>query len=86
MPSKTANSTTAAPRRSRSRHFVSGLRSQGRQLRRRDVAIEASLFADFMFFQYDDFRDLRDTNAPVGDEPLYDFNSTVLRAFVSFWF
>ena len=46
---------------------------------------EASFFADYLIFEYDDFRDLRDSAAPVGDEPLYDLNSTVLRAYVSFW-
>ncbi len=47
---------------------------------------EASLFADYLQFDYDDFRDLRDAGAAVGDEPLYEFNSTVLRAYISLWY
>jgi hypothetical protein len=46
---------------------------------------EASFFADYLIFEYDDFRDLRDSTAAVGEEALYDLNSTVLRAYVSFW-
>ena len=48
---------------------------------------QASLFFDYILFDYDDFRDLTlegDFNA--GEEPLLDFNATVIRAFVSFWF
>ncbi|MEM7209001.1 MAG: DUF3570 domain-containing protein [Pseudomonadota bacterium] len=46
---------------------------------------------DFIDFQYDDFRDIRGTTnasspAETGSEPLYDFNATVLRAFISFWY
>jgi hypothetical protein len=47
---------------------------------------EASFFADYLQFDYDDFRDLRDSGAAVGDEPLYEFNSTVLRAYISLWY
>lgn len=46
---------------------------------------EVSLFADFMRFQYDDFRDVR-KSAPAGSEPLYELDSTVLRAFISVWY
>ena len=46
---------------------------------------EASLFVDYIMFSYDDFRDVTESGAP-GEEPLYEFESTVLRAFVSFWF
>ena len=46
---------------------------------------EASLFADYLKFEYDDFRDVRDSRA-VGAEPLYEFNSTVLRAYISLWY
>jgi hypothetical protein len=46
---------------------------------------EASLFLDYIMFSYDDFRDVTESGAP-GSEPLYEFESTVLRAFVSVWF
>ena len=41
---------------------------------------------DHILFDYDDFRDLRKTNAPVGKEPLYDFSADVAQIFVSIWF
>lgn len=47
---------------------------------------QASLFFDYIVFSYDDFRDLRFEDANVGAEPLYEFNATVVRAFISFWF
>ena len=47
---------------------------------------QASLFFDYILFNYDDFRDLRVEDASVGAEPLYEFNATVIRAFISFWF
>ena len=47
---------------------------------------EASLFVDWIRFDYDDFRDVRVTDAAPGEEPLYGFDSYVIRAFVSFWF
>ncbi len=46
----------------------------------------ASLFVDYMYFTYDDFRDARITDAAPGEEELYDFDAFVLRAFVSFFF
>jgi len=46
---------------------------------------QVSLFADFLYFNYDDFRDVLKGGAP-GEEPLYSFESTVLRAYVSFWY
>ncbi|MEM1412204.1 MAG: hypothetical protein AAGH19_07575, partial [Pseudomonadota bacterium] len=46
----------------------------------------ASLFVDYMYFTYDDFRDARDTESAPGEEELYDFDAFVLRAFVSFFF
>jgi len=36
-------------------------------------------------FTYDDFRDVM-KGGTVGDEPMYKMDSTVLRAFVSFWY
>lgn len=41
---------------------------------------------DWIQFDYDDFRDLTDTSSTVGNEPLYDFDATVTRLFVSIWF
>ena len=37
-------------------------------------------------FDYDNFRDLRVTTVPAGDEPLYDFEADVVQLFVSIWF
>lgn len=39
-----------------------------------------------IWFNYDDFRDIRDTSAAPGKEELYDFDADVLTAFVSIWF
>lgn len=47
---------------------------------------EASLFVDYITFDYDDFRDVRVEGVTPGTEPLYSFDSYVTRAFVSFWF
>ena len=47
---------------------------------------EASLFVDWIRFDYDDFRDVRVTELAPGEEPLYGFDSYVIRAFVSFWY
>lgn len=41
---------------------------------------------DRIMFDYDDFRDLRNTVAPPGSEPLYSFDADVLQLFVSIWF
>lgn len=41
---------------------------------------------DHIMFDYDNFRDLRDTNAPVGNEPLYDFSADVVQIYASIWF
>lgn len=46
---------------------------------------EASVFFDYIMFSYDDFRDVTAGGAP-GQEPLYEFESTVIRAFLSVWF
>ncbi len=46
---------------------------------------EANLFVDWIHFDYDDFRDVRADTAP-GEEPLYGFDSLVIRAFISFWY
>ncbi len=47
---------------------------------------EVSLFGDYIDFEYDDFRDVRVTTAAPGTEPLYGFDSWVLRAYISFWY
>ena len=47
---------------------------------------EASLFLDWLQFDYEDFRDVRVSDASPGTEPLYEFDAWVVRAFVSFWF
>jgi hypothetical protein len=41
---------------------------------------------DWIYFDYDDFRDLTDESSTAGNEPLYDFDATVTRVFVSIWF
>ncbi len=40
---------------------------------------------DWIQFDYDNFRDLTDS-ASVGNESLYSFDATVIRAFASIWF
>ena len=47
---------------------------------------EANLFYDFIKFNYDDFRDVRDTSVAPGEEPFYAFDSSVIRAYISFWY
>ncbi len=47
---------------------------------------QASLFVDYIDFQYDDFRDVTATGYAPGDEPLYGFDSTVTRLFFSFYY
>ncbi len=41
---------------------------------------------DYIDFQYDDFRDLTVTGVPPGQEPLYQQDANVIRAYVSIWF
>jgi hypothetical protein len=46
-----------------------------------------SLFLDHMLFEYQDFRDLRNSaGLTPGTEPLYEFDANVVQLFVSFWF
>ncbi|GAA6183534.1 hypothetical protein NBRC116595_07820 [Aliiglaciecola sp. NS0011-25] len=40
---------------------------------------------DHLRFQYDDFRNVL-ADAPVGEEPLFEFSANVTRLFVSFWY
>jgi hypothetical protein len=46
---------------------------------------EVSLFADFLMVDYEDFRDVRKSAVP-GTEPLYELESTVIRAYISLWY
>jgi hypothetical protein len=45
-----------------------------------------NLSYDFLFFAYDDFRDLTVTGVVPGQEPLYDLDAEVIRLYVSVWF
>ena len=47
---------------------------------------ELSLLVDYMMFDYQDFRDLRVTDVPPGEEPMYSLQATVVRAFISFFY
>lgn len=47
---------------------------------------EVNLFLDWIHFDYADFRDATVTDVAPGSEPLYSFDSLVIRAFVSFWY
>ncbi len=41
---------------------------------------------DHVLYRYDDFRDLRDTAAPVGEERRYRYDANVLKLFISIWY
>lgn len=41
---------------------------------------------DFIRFNYDNFRDLRETGVTPGTEPLYSFDANVVRLYFSGWF
>jgi hypothetical protein len=45
-----------------------------------------NLAYDHIWFNYDDFRDLRHTSVPPGNEPLYEFSADVLQLYLSVWF
>lgn len=45
-----------------------------------------SLFYDHIFFDYDDFLDLRQMPGTPGTEPAYSFRANVFQLFASFWF
>jgi hypothetical protein len=51
----------------------------------RPLRSTANLFIDHYVYSYDDFRDLR-SDAPAGEEPLYDFDANVIQFFLSLWF
>ncbi len=45
-----------------------------------------NLSYDHILFDYDNFRDLRNSGSAAGTEPLYDFTSDVIQVFLSIWF
>lgn len=45
-----------------------------------------SLSYDVILYDYDEYRDLRFTEVPVGREPLYSFDANVLQLYFSGWF
>lgn len=45
-----------------------------------------NVYYDRIEFDYDDFRDARDTSLVAGTEPLYSFGADVLQIFISIWF
>ena len=47
---------------------------------------EVSLFMDYLLIDYDNFSDLRVDDVAPGTEPLYSLDSTIIRAFISFWY
>ncbi len=47
---------------------------------------QLSLFVDYIDFAYDNFRDVTATGFAPGEEPLYEFDSTVTRLFFSFYY
>lgn len=44
------------------------------------------LLMDFMEFDYDNFRDVTQTGYAVGEEPLYSFDATVTRAYLTVFY
>jgi len=41
---------------------------------------------DYILFDYQDFRDLRDTTSTAGSEPLYSFSASVIQLYFSLWY
>ena len=41
---------------------------------------------DHIQFNYEDFRDARQTSFAAGSEPLYQFNANIMQLFLSIWF
>ena len=41
---------------------------------------------DYIQFNYEDFRDARQTSLAAGTEPLYQFDASIMQLFVSVWF
>ena len=46
----------------------------------------ANLGYTYLNFAYKDFRDLRATGYPLGQEPLYNFSAKVLQLYLSIWY
>lgn len=46
----------------------------------------ANLYFSHIIFNYDNFRDIRETSFAVGSEPEYSFSANVIRMYLSFWF
>jgi len=45
-----------------------------------------NLFFDLIWYDYEDFRDLRDSTSPVGREKLYSFSASVAQLFIAIRF
>lgn len=45
-----------------------------------------NLYWDHFQFDYDNFRNVLDTEAGVGAEPMYNFDANVIRFYFSFWY
>lgn len=45
----------------------------------------ANLYVDYVMFDYENFSDVT-AGAALGEEPLYEFDAVVYRAYFSFWF
>ena len=46
----------------------------------------ANLYFSHIIFNYDNFRDIRETSFAAGSEPEYSFSANVIRMYLSFWF
>jgi hypothetical protein len=45
-----------------------------------------SLHYDYIMYRFKDFRDATQRQLPAGTEPLYQYNASVVQAFLSIWF
>jgi len=48
--------------------------------------VSANLYFSHIIFNYDNFRDIRQTSYAAGSEPEYSFSANVIRMYLSFWF
>lgn len=46
----------------------------------------ANLYFSHIIFNYDNFRDIRQSSYAAGSEPEYSFSANVIRMYLSFWF
>jgi len=46
----------------------------------------ANLYFSHIIFNYDNFRDIRQSSFAAGSEPEYSFSANVIRMYLSFWF